>query len=106
MAVKLTKAQKKIAYDAKLCRLLDNYTQILVVAADNVGSNQLQNIRQGLRGDSIVLMGKNTMMKRSVKLHAESTGNNAFLNLVPLLVVSACFNILTISLRSLSFPLF
>ncbi|KAL9332596.1 hypothetical protein ACSQ67_002206 [Phaseolus vulgaris] len=86
MAVKLTKAQKKIAYDAKLCRLLDNYTQILVVAADNVGSNQLQNIRQGLRGDSIVLMGKNTMMKRSVKLHAESTGNNAFLNLVPLLV--------------------
>ncbi|BAT86412.1 60S acidic ribosomal protein P0-like [Vigna umbellata] len=86
MAVKLTKAQKKIAYDAKLCRLLDNYTQILVVAADNVGSNQLQNIRQGLRGDSVVLMGKNTMMKRSVKLHAESTGNKAFLNLVPLLV--------------------
>ncbi|QCD98568.1 60S acidic ribosomal protein P0 [Vigna unguiculata] len=86
MAVKLTKAQKKIAYDAKLCRLLDNYNQILVVAADNVGSNQLQNIRQGLRGDSIVLMGKNTMMKRSIKLHAESTGNKAFLNLVPLLV--------------------
>ncbi|CAJ1861207.1 unnamed protein product [Sphenostylis stenocarpa] len=86
MASKLTKAQKKIAYDAKLCRLLDNYTQILVVAADNVGSNQLQNIRQGLRGDSVVLMGKNTMMKRSVKLHAERTGNDAFLNLIPLLV--------------------
>jgi len=96
MAVKLTKAQKKIAYDAKLCRLLDNYNQILVVAADNVGSNQLQNIRQGLRGDSIVLMGKNTMMKRSIKLHAESTGNKAFLNLVPLLVVSASVNILTV----------
>ncbi|CAL0301498.1 unnamed protein product [Lupinus luteus] len=86
MVVKPTKAQKKIAYDAKLCKLLDNYTQILVVAADNVGSNQLQNIRQGLRGDSVILMGKNTMMKRSIRIHSESTGNDTFLNLIPLLV--------------------
>ncbi|KAK7290121.1 hypothetical protein RIF29_04320 [Crotalaria pallida] len=86
MVGKLTKAQKKTAYDAKLCKLLDDYTQILIVAADNVGSNQLQNIRQGLRGDSIVLMGKNTMMKRSIRIHAENTGNEAFLNLIPLLV--------------------
>lgn len=86
MAVKPTKAQKKIAYDAKLCKLLEDYTQILVVAADNVGSNQLQNIRQGLRGDSIVLMGKNTMMKRSIRIHSETTGNKVFLNLIPLLV--------------------
>ncbi|XP_010490328.1 PREDICTED: 60S acidic ribosomal protein P0-like [Camelina sativa] len=60
--VKATKAEKKIAYDTKLCQLIDEYTQILVVAADNVGSTQLQNIRKGLRGDSVVLMGKNTMM--------------------------------------------
>ncbi|KAE9615004.1 hypothetical protein Lal_00048103 [Lupinus albus] len=86
MAPKATKAEKKIAYDGKLCQLLDEYTQILVVNADNVGSNQLQNIRQGLRGDSVVLMGKNTMMKRSVRIHAEKTGNQAFLNLIPLLV--------------------
>lgn len=88
MAVKPTKAEKKIAYDAKLCRLLEEYTQILIVAADNVGSNQLQSIRQGLRGDSIVLMGKNTMMKRTIRMHSEKTGNNIFLNLIPLLVVS------------------
>nr|ACJ84880.1 unknown [Medicago truncatula] len=86
MAVKPTKAEKKQNYDAKLCQLIDEYTQILVVNADNVGSKQLQNIRQGLRGDSVVLMGKNTMMKRSVRMHAEKTGNNAFLNLIPLLV--------------------
>ncbi|XVE69379.1 hypothetical protein DITRI_Ditri09bG0147700 [Diplodiscus trichospermus] len=85
MAVKPSKAEKKIAYDAKLCQLLDEYTQILIAAADNVGSNQLQNIRKGLRGDSIVLMGKNTMMKRSIRIHAEKTGNQAFLNLIPLL---------------------
>ncbi|CAA3002595.1 60S acidic ribosomal P0 [Olea europaea subsp. europaea] len=86
MAPKVSKAEKKIAYDAKLCQLLDDYTQILVVAADNVGSNQLQNIRQGLRGDSVVLMGKNTMMKRSIRIHSEKTGNTAILNLIPLLV--------------------
>ncbi|CAF2126877.1 hypothetical protein BRARA_C03284 [Brassica rapa] len=83
--VKATKAEKKIAYDAKLCQLIDEFTQILVVAADNVGSTQLQNIRKGLRGDSVVLMGKNTMMKRSVKIHAENTGNTGILNLMPLL---------------------
>ncbi|GAB4859965.1 60s acidic ribosomal protein P2 [Ancistrocladus abbreviatus] len=86
MAVKISKAEKKIRYDKKLCRLLDEYSQILIVAADNVGSNQLQQIRKGLRGDSVVLMGKNTMMKRSVRLHAEQTGNNDFLSLIPLLV--------------------
>ncbi|KAK1377944.1 60S acidic ribosomal protein P0 [Heracleum sosnowskyi] len=86
MAPKASKADKKIAYDAKLCQLLDEYTQILVAAADNVGSKQLQNIRKGLRGDSVVLMGKNTMMKRSVRIHAEKTGNEAFLNIIPLLV--------------------
>ncbi|KAF7811256.1 60S acidic ribosomal protein P0-like [Senna tora] len=86
MVVKPTKAQKKIAYDAKLCQLLEDYTQILIVAADNVGSNQLQSIRKGLRGDSIVLMGKNTMMKRTVRMHSEKTGNQTFLSLIPLLV--------------------
>ncbi|XP_015077293.1 60S acidic ribosomal protein P0-like [Solanum pennellii] len=86
MAVKVTKAEKKVNYDKKLCKLLDTYQQILIVGADNVGSNQLQMIRKGLRGDSIVLMGKNTMMKRSIRIHAEKTGNNAFLALIECLV--------------------
>ncbi|KAM7496461.1 hypothetical protein LguiA_020875 [Lonicera macranthoides] len=85
MAVKPSRAEKKSSYDKKLCHLLDIYSQILVVGADNVGSNQLQNIRKGLRGDSIVLMGKNTMMKRSIRIHAEKTGSNAYLSLIPLL---------------------
>lgn len=87
MAVKPTRSQKKIIYDKKLCAFLSDYSQILVVHADNVGSNQLQNIRRGLRGDSVILMGKNTMMKRSIKIHAEKTGNEAIKNLIPLLVV-------------------
>ncbi|XP_023734135.1 60S acidic ribosomal protein P0 [Lactuca sativa] len=83
---KVSKADKKIAYDQKLCQLLDDYTQVLVSAADNVGSKQLQNIRHGLRGDSVILMGKNTMMKRSIRMHSEKTGNKAYLNLIPLLI--------------------
>lgn len=45
MAPKPSKAEKKVAYDQKLYKLLDDYSQILMVAADNVGSNQMQNIR-------------------------------------------------------------
>ncbi|KAL9230185.1 hypothetical protein vseg_005571 [Gypsophila vaccaria] len=86
MAVKATKAEKKVAYDQKLCNLLDEYSQVLVASADNVGSKQLQGIRKGLRGDSVVLMGKNTMMKRTIRLHSEKTGNKDLLNLVTLLV--------------------
>ncbi|KAK6122070.1 hypothetical protein DH2020_044193 [Rehmannia glutinosa] len=52
MAPKISKADKKIAYDQKLCQLLDEYTRVLVAMADNVGSTQLQNIRRGSEGDS------------------------------------------------------
>lgn len=86
MAIKVTKAEKKQQYDKKLCSLLDEYSQVLIVAADNVGSTQLQNIRKGLRGDSVVLMGKNTLIRRCIKIHAENTGNQNYLNLLPLLV--------------------
>ncbi|XP_022756623.1 60S acidic ribosomal protein P0-like [Durio zibethinus] len=86
MVLNPVKREKKSLYDQKLCGLLDEYLQILIVAADNVGSTQMQNIRKGLRGDSIVLMGKNTMMKRSIRIHADKTNNNAIRSLIPLLV--------------------
>ncbi|GLJ14435.1 hypothetical protein SUGI_0233400 [Cryptomeria japonica] len=86
MGFKGTKAEKKVIYDKKICDLLEDYTQVLVCLADNVGSNQLQSIRQGLRPDSVVLMGKNTMMKRSIRMYAEKSGNTAYLNIIQLLV--------------------
>ncbi|KAG6518609.1 hypothetical protein ZIOFF_022089 [Zingiber officinale] len=86
MVVKLSKAEKKVRYDKKLCLLLDEYGKVLIAAADNVGSNQLQSIRRGLRGDSVILMGKNTLIRRCIRFHAEKTGNKDFLNLLPLLV--------------------
>ncbi|KAG6468071.1 hypothetical protein ZIOFF_072637 [Zingiber officinale] len=86
MVVKLSKAEKKVRYDKKLCSLLDEYGKVLIAAADNVGSNQLQRIRRGLRGDSVILMGKNTLIRRCIRFHTEKTGNKDFLNLLPLLV--------------------
>jgi large subunit ribosomal protein LP0 len=86
MGFKGTKAEKKVLYDKKLIELLEEYTQVLICAVDNVGSKQLQSIRKGLRPDSIVLMGKNTMMKRSIRIHAEKTGNKDYEELLPALV--------------------
>ncbi|KAJ1397755.1 Ribosomal protein L10P [Sesbania bispinosa] len=82
MAGKVSKA----AYDAKMWKLLREYSQVLVISSDNVGSNQLQGIRRALHDDSVVVMGKNSLMKRSIIQDAHKTGNKAFLNLVPLLV--------------------
>ncbi|KAE8705619.1 60S acidic ribosomal protein P0 [Hibiscus syriacus] len=51
----------------------------------------MQNIRKGFRGDSVILMGKNTMMKRSIRIHAENTCNDAIKNLIPLLAGNVGF---------------
>jgi large subunit ribosomal protein LP0 len=40
-----------------------------MVEADNVGSKQMQQIRMSLRGHAVVLMGKNTMMRKAIRGH-------------------------------------
>lgn len=67
------KMAKKENYDKRLCSFLDKYDRAFIVAADNVGSKQFQDIRRGLREHSVVLMGKNTLMKRCIRLYAERT---------------------------------
>ncbi|ERN08377.1 hypothetical protein AMTRI_Chr07g74840 [Amborella trichopoda] len=85
VAVKSSKREKKLAYDHKVCQLLDQYNQVLVAEADNIRSNQLQNVRKGVSQDSVVIMSKNTVLRQTIKAHAEKTGNKAYLNLIPLL---------------------
>jgi len=70
------KIAKKEAYHSKLCKLLETYEKAFIVGADNVGSMQFQLIRKGLRPGAVILMGKNTMMKRSIRLYCETTGND------------------------------
>jgi len=82
----MSRQQKKGLYEIKLKKLLAEYSKVLIAAADNVGSNQMQTIRQGLRGDSVVLMGKNTLIRRVIRIYAEESGNQDYMNLMPSLV--------------------
>jgi len=67
-----SKAERKQAYFERLKAYLDKYQKIVVVGADNVGSNQMQKIRQSLRGSAEVLMGKNTMVRKVLREYVES----------------------------------
>merc|ERR1711998_575871 len=44
-----------------------DYTKLFLVDADNVGSNQLHQIRGALRGRALVYCGKNTQMRRGIR---------------------------------------
>jgi len=74
--VKEDRATWKSSYFDKMTALLDEYPKCFIVGADNVGSRQMQKIRIALRGHAIVLMGKNTMMRKAIRRHLE---NNASL---------------------------
>lgn len=50
---------RKARYHKELSEYLDTYDKILVVGVDNVGSKQIQEIRKDLRGEAIIVMGKN-----------------------------------------------
>merc|ERR1712131_340731 len=65
------KATWKANYFTKLQELLDEYPKCFIVGADNVGSKQMQEIRIALRGKAVVLMGKNTMMRKVIRGYLE-----------------------------------
>jgi len=71
----------KQAYFAKLTTLLEEYNQILICGADNVGSNHMQNIRKALRGRAVLLMGKNTMIRKAIRAYLEK--NPALESILP-----------------------
>jgi len=70
---------RKQAYFGKLIKLLEEYPKILIVGADNVGSSHMQKIRISLRGQAVLLMGKNTMIRKAIRGHAQ---NNAALEAI------------------------
>jgi len=57
----------KVDYFDKLKELLQQYKSIFIVTVDNVSSQQMHEIRIALRGEGVVLMGKNTMVRRGLK---------------------------------------
>jgi len=75
------KTSWKAGYFVKLVQLLDEYPKCFIVGADNVGSKQLQQIRRSLRDHAVVLMGKNTMIRKAIRGHLEN--NPALEKLLP-----------------------
>jgi len=67
MKPSVKRAARKTKFKAKLEEALASYVNMLVVNIDNVGSNQMQKIRIALRGHAIMLVGKNTMIRRVVR---------------------------------------
>ncbi|KAF7791198.1 hypothetical protein EIP86_002211 [Pleurotus ostreatoroseus] len=61
-----TRAQKEL-YFVKLKELIAKHPSVFVVNVDNVGSNQMHQIRVALRGKGVVVMGKNTMVRRALR---------------------------------------
>lgn len=59
--------------------MLNEYPKCFIVGADNVGSNQMQQIRISLRGEAEILMGKNTMMKKIIRGQLENNPDLQYL---------------------------
>jgi len=66
MATKKAKDRKYQLAD-ELRQHFKDYTKLFLVDADNVGSNQLHQIRIALRGRAVVYCGKNTQMRRVIR---------------------------------------
>jgi len=75
------KKRKKHFYRLKLLSLFDKYHGILLVGVDNVGSNQMQQVRMALRGKAELLMGKNTLIRLIIREKAKQ--NPALAGLLP-----------------------
>jgi large subunit ribosomal protein LP0 len=62
---------RKARYKTKFEQLIHEYKNVLIIGVDNVGSNQLQKIRIALRGKAVVIMGKNTLMRKLLRDNIE-----------------------------------
>ena len=72
MATKKLKDRKYELAD-QLKQHFQDFSKLFLVDADNVGSNQLHQIRIALRGKAVVYCGKNTQMRRVIR-ELESEG--------------------------------
>jgi len=66
MATKKTKERKYTLAD-ELKEHFDNYCKLFIVDCDNVGSDQMHNIRKSMRGKGVIFCGKNTQIRRVIR---------------------------------------
>jgi large subunit ribosomal protein LP0 len=73
------KSKRKIRKESlkgKIDKCINEFKNILICNVDNVGSNQMQKVRIALRGRAVLLMGKNTILRKAVR---EAVTRNALL---------------------------
>jgi len=63
---------KKMEYMQKLIKMMEEYPRIVLVTCDNIGSRHMQRIRISLRGRAVLLMGKNTLMRKAIKMSKDN----------------------------------
>jgi large subunit ribosomal protein LP0 len=77
---------RKEKFVVKLKEAFATYKSILIVGVDNVGSSQMQKARLALRGRAIIVMGKNTLIRKVMKDMIEGEGQKKLEALLPLVV--------------------
>ncbi|EAR84695.2 60S acidic ribosomal protein P0 (macronuclear) [Tetrahymena thermophila SB210] len=65
---KVDKKAKKDAFIRRFYELLSKYDSIALCTLENVGSLQLQQIRRSLGSNNIMVIGKNTVVRKAVQL--------------------------------------
>jgi len=83
--------ERKEQYGQRLREYLTEYKKVLIVQADFVGSKQLQDIRAALRGKAVILMGKNTLIRKTIRDLAAETGRTDIMALLPIVVLNMGF---------------
>lgn len=69
------RATWKANYFTRLIELLDTYQKVFLVSVDNVSSKQMQQIRSSLRNRAVLLMGKNTSIRKAIRGHLDQNPN-------------------------------
>lgn len=87
--VREDKATWKANYFGRIIALFDEYPKCFLVGVDNVGSKQMQEIRQAMRGHGEILMGKNTMIRKAIRGHIQQ--NPSLEKLLPHIVGNVGF---------------
>lgn len=77
--------ERKQDYFTKLEHMLESYTKIFLVGVDNVGSNQIQQVRLALRNRAELLMGKNTLIRKVFNNYVKKNPGHPLEQFLPLL---------------------
>lgn len=79
--------ERKVEYFGRVEELINTYSKLFIVQCDNVGSLQIQQIRIALRPlNCVVLMGKNTMMRKIINDLVEKNPDHPFGKMLDLIV--------------------